>query len=514
MTFCKENEISNERSPVSASTTTSENPTISSEATTEVNTSSSWWGYLGFGGAAASAITEVTAVPEVQTQPDVVIEDPIAEQSATEAASEAEEDRDEIAGTANPPAQSDNVIETSIEQAASLASGQTTASAWYNPWGWYQWYSTSSATVETPEGTSTAKTEAELIKEEALSRADASRTQMTTERPSDPPSEPAPTATSDRAPEPLNPILASLTANPSGWTSFFSSRSRSLTTKAVTETGERESRESMEVMDIDDYEDASAGEAKDSHVKTSQVGGDGKATTKDIKQMDSLPRSPDSVVHTPLTTTDDVKRKAVNNQPDKRSSSPTPSKKSTKSTKSNVPAAPRPANLVLPTFEDTFFTAPRSQPPPKSRSSASSAFCKTMGFVSSVLFAREEDESSKRKGKQRERHPDLEAFGKELPRAWKVLGEAPNHSILLECKKIVVIGVHGWFPGTVSICFIARFKFKLYGKFITGYAMRTVLGEVDELQPYPVIPIYVLPLADWNEQEIRKYDGARSQNVQ
>lgn len=392
-------------------------------------------------------------MPELRGAPTVVVESASADQHLSEAASGETEDREDNAVTSSSPVKADDDAPTNTEHATSMTSAQTSGSAWYSPWSWYEWYS-APAPVKTPEEPNAAKTAAELIKEEALSRATATEPQPTlfSEQPSDPSSSQAPTLTPGKPPEAANPILSSFAANPSGWTSFFSSRSRSLTTKAVTEAGERSDRESMEVMDIDDFDEGSVSEAKESHVKPSQTVGDGKAAIKNAKEMDGLPKSSDSAVHAPLTTVEDVRRKAVSNQSETRSSSPTPSKKSAKS----VPAspAPRPANLVLPTFEDTFFTPPRSQPPPKSRSSASSAFRKTMGFVSSVLFAREEDESSgKRKGKQKERHPDLELFGKELPRAWKVLGDVPEHCAFSECKKVVVIGVHGWFPGMILICY-------------------------------------------------------------
>ena len=53
-------------------------------------------------------------------------------------------------------------------------------------------------------------------------------------------------------------------------------------------------------------------------------------------------------------------------------------------------------------------------------------------------------------------------FGKALPRSWEVLNAAQggatlDKDVLRGCKRVVVIGIHGWFPGAV---------------------MRTVIGEV------------------------------------
>jgi len=72
---------------------------------------------------------------------------------------------------------------------------------------------------------------------------------------------------------------------------------------------------------------------------------------------------------------------------------------------------------------------------------------KTVRFVSGMLFAKEDDtstEADKARSKSEEYFAD---FGKELPRTWDVIGE-PIDGILQGCKRVVVIGIHGWFPGT------------------------------------------------------------------
>ncbi|KAF9553354.1 hypothetical protein CPC08DRAFT_822347 [Agrocybe pediades] len=228
----------------------------------------------------------------------------------------------------------------------------------------------------------------------------------------------------------------------------------------------------------------------------------------------------------------------------KRNASPTPSKKSISG------SSPPPPNVVLPTWQDIFYTPPRNYLPPKperyvddqgiggsGNGSGSNAgvggklLGKTMKFVSNVLFnAKEEPEPpamaaaategsetrTRGKGKERmremsvsslgregssvsndmasileiERRERFKEFGKELPKAWKVLEDAgwdtsyardeydstarrllrrmssvatghPHASkpgappaeavsdVLRGCRRVVVIGVHGWFPGAM-----------------------------------------------------------------
>ncbi|KDR69526.1 hypothetical protein GALMADRAFT_145558 [Galerina marginata CBS 339.88] len=208
-----------------------------------------------------------------------------------------------------------------------------------------------------------------------------------------------------------------------------------------------------------------------------------------------------------------------------------------------APPAPVP-NLVLPTWHDTFHTAPRNVPPPRVETYADDQGVgggvasgldgvvggKLMKFVSvsGVLFAKDADagagvggvgrladgeerarESSlppdSRLGREaregsateslsvlldRERQERFREFGKELPEAWSVLEDALDtasisssgsdsrkfkpfgapalsksnsmasgvdggmdgmKNVLRGCRRVVVIGVHGWFPGAM-IC--------------------------------------------------------------
>jgi hypothetical protein len=126
---------------------------------------------------------------------------------------------------------------------------------------------------------------------------------------------------------------------------------------------------------------------------------------------------------------------------------------------------------------------------------------KTMRFVSGVLFAtdnpagtrRSSSASGRGKGKEREereREKRFEEWGLGLPRAWDVLkpaaakgpssetGEEAKvgdvENVLRGCRRVVVIGIHGWFPGDTHWPLISQI---LIGAQI-GAVMRSVLGEV------------------------------------
>jgi len=306
---------------------------------------------------------------------------------------------------------------------------------------------------------------------------------------------------------------------------------------------------------------------------------------KNNSSMSSMSDKGNNVVSTTTTTTTTTTAKVAASNT-KRTASPTPSKKSLSGT------TPPPPNVVLPSWQDTFFTAPRNYLPPKPEryaddqgiggaASGSSGggvggklFGKTMKFVSGVLFNAKEDPGplsspavgisssdstaapggriGGSKGKermremsasslsrddggsvdatmsllQRERQERFKEFGKELPKAWKVLEDAGwdtsyTHSahdstakrllrrmssaaathgvghgssfkagvppseavndVLRGCKRVVVIGVHGWFPGMPLEFLIATSRFtylRMIVKFTLGAMIRTVLGEV------------------------------------
>lgn len=133
-----------------------------------------------------------------------------------------------------------------------------------------------------------------------------------------------------------------------------------------------------------------------------------------------------------------------NNQPDSRlnvadqiSESASLKKRDSSAAPSTVSVTSQLTNyLILPTFEDTFSTPPRSNPLPKE----SSTLHRTVNYVAKMLFNDESKEKEKRKGK--------EPFGQELPKVWNVLGEDLDKE-LGRIKRVVVIGIHGWFPGAL-----------------------------------------------------------------
>lgn len=261
------------------------------------------------------------------------------------------------------------------------------------------------------------------MKEEALARQDAPVS----------PSE-IKVAASPESPEqePVNPVSSSIASNSRGWMSFLSV-SRSLAVKSVSDRGEG----GMEVMEIDEDESAglaSAASPTETLTKTKIV-----PSVRNEDSFDLSKPPKETIPAPPLTSSGGAKRAVVEGTKANRGSSPAPSKKSI------PPPTPKLPNLVLPTFGDTFNTLPRSRPPPTE--STTNTIKKTLGYVSSVLFARDQDANAEGKGKGRDRRPDLHDFGKELPRAWNILGEAAELQTLATCKNVVVIGVHGWFPG-------------------------------------------------------------------
>lgn len=96
-------------------------------------------------------------------------------------------------------------------------------------------------------------------------------------------------------------------------------------------------------------------------------------------------------------------------------------------------------NLVLPTFNDTFLRAPRSFPPKKSNLN------RAVSLVSAYLFSHPPATSpppvvAVPPGMPAEMKDDP---AEKLPKALEIMGEP---SRLSNVKRVVCIGVHGWFP--------------------------------------------------------------------
>lgn len=374
---------------------------------------SSWLDYIGFGSVKSSA----TSVPLPSS--------PIVEPASPTAADTSQDHCPPLAITQERDVNGRHspVNEEYEEHPPSLLSSQASNSAWYSPWGWYDWYTGPDILTPTAAQDHDGKTDAEIVKEEALARQE------------DSVSPPEPETIAVASPEtseqePVNPVSSSIASNSRGWMSFLSV-SRTLTVKSLSDKGEG----GMEVMEIDEDESAGlASVASPAETLRKKV-----PSVRNEEPFDPSKSPKETIPAPPLTSSGGAKRAVAEGAKANRGTSPAPSKKSIS------PPTPRPPNLVLPTFGDTFHALPRSRPPPVE--STTYTIKKTLGYVSSVLFARDQEANAEGKGKGRDRRPDLHDFGKELPRAWNVLGEAQEMQTLAACKKVVVIGVHGWFPG-------------------------------------------------------------------
>ncbi|EIW57049.1 uncharacterized protein TRAVEDRAFT_151682 [Trametes versicolor FP-101664 SS1] len=466
----------------------------------------SWWDYVGWGGA--------NSEDHVKTSEDsketVDSQDSVQTESGPSAAVDSSAVRLPDASTtvevsAAPPADASAAISenatppTRTDTAAAPQAGQTAAkpssvfssdtvkshgSTWYSPWAWY---GTSPTTALSPQGEpgnvadqpsadseESPKTESELVKEEALAReqreAEAASSAEST-KPS-PPESSAGEATPKgvlAAPNSLNPVESSIANNRSGWMSFL--MSKTLTVKSVTNESHDEQADGMEVMEIDDAPQTSAAipiptandvqSAGAASSMKSSLGVSSPIPSPTPKSplgksptgpppKEREPRKPDPAA--PLTENESIKRDTTKGAA--RAPSPTPSKAS--GTTSPNGAAPPPPNFVLPTWEDTFHSPPRSYVPPRSQG-AKSKLTGALSFVAGALFSKDDSApgKSRGKGKGKEREPPAPApefvrFGRELPKAFDILGEQLNPYMLNGGCRVVVIGVAGWSPGAVT----------------------------------------------------------------
>ena len=400
--------------------------------------------------------------------------------------------------------------------------GPSGGSAWYSPWSWYSSAPTPTAISKT-EGLNVEETspmdqdppatievavfhppEGQTVEGNSALTASATTIEI-------------PTSTSDRPPE-TNLIEETITTHRSGWASFFSSRAAGV--KMIGYGGVKRDENGAEVMEIDvdevegeekretgGIEKAAEGQLKGgvlSLTTTSEVTIGAKTTPKSTP-AGSKPPSGTNTPILPSSPSSSSALTAKNGAPAekpkvavklKRTASPTPSVKKANTT-------PPPPNLILPTWGDTFHTAPRNVvPPPPLLSHArgdnvsvgGKLIGKTIKFVSGVLFAKDAPMMSA-KGKERERETvqsllekerreRFVGIGRELPKTWGVLraagwdvdsgtemrgigmgaasstsreslggdvdgglGEEGMSNVLRGCKRVVVIGVHGWFPG-------------------------------------------------------------------
>ncbi|THG95454.1 hypothetical protein EW026_g6205 [Hermanssonia centrifuga] len=368
---------------------------------------------------------------------------------------------------------------------ASLFSAETIksqGSAWYSPWGWY---ATSPVVPSSPGAKKVeqledahkhahSKTESEMVKEEALAREDLPTLEPNTTHQTQATLSPSEEVTlkpsSPSSSSLLNPIESSISTQRSGWASFF--MSNTLLTKTITNESHERDENGMEVMEVDEGEDKEetpkpderqagpsqammivAGKKRQAtslpSSPTSKSPPSRPRTSKEREPKKSGPPAP------PLTNSETIKNETANPTM-ARSSSPTPSGKSGTST----PGGPNahPPNLVLPTWKDTFLSAPRSNvpPPPTPPATQKGKLGKTFDFVSGVLFSGSKGDerahgSVKARGKQKERNRDQEflLFGNELPKALDIIDQTFSPEVLNEKCRVVVIGVAGWSPGAV-----------------------------------------------------------------
>lgn len=476
-----------------------------------------WWEYIGW--TSTSKATNVAAGVQYPKVDDVKVARDNHLTGETEASVDAgkiERVESQHAEVALPT----TVVPAEVTPSVSMQQrtrDDTGPSGWYAPWLWYG----SGRQNEGKEQDNPMKANASSVMHTPL---------VTQDAVVDFPPENGVNA-GQQEPEPLrtdsNPIATSFESNTLGWASFFTTRMLSM--KRISEVGIEGSKgdverdqNGMEVMNIDEDESVTPERSRDVEVispiaplstlpvdvkkepprflsLTPRKGNSGTTTP--------TPPSPASSVSTRINpilapvettkTTSKTKASITNTTTIKRVASPAPSKKS---------IVPSPPNLVLPTWQDIFFTPPRNILPPKPQSytdgdESGGLLGKTMKFVSGVLWTKDKSSAispsipptSKGKGRAKEgstfggSHKDvspspmegfntlrLNEFGRALPKAWKVFEDAEWSSetpagtwqggqpidILRGCRKIVVIGVHGWFPGTM---------------------IRTVLGEVSAL---------------------------------
>jgi hypothetical protein len=396
---------------------------------------STWWSYLGWAGAQPPSTqpseSESEPTPNAPTDPSVVPDAPPSPIGETAA-------QPDVESMTIVPQKSTDGIENPItsEKAPSVLSvgaSESQGSAWYAPWLWYQGSSTPVISTSSHSDTRLSGGEGNVLSE--LAKDDEVLKQVA---PSVSPS-PEPQAPTSGTRE-ANPISSTITDNRYGWVSFFSARAVAM--KSIT----NESRtEEMEVMNLDTDEvpatfgspssvPSSAPLSKDVDIKPPLPiqAGMPPVSPSPSSPVQKKPEEKSAPAGNSANIPDAVRRSAT-----KRPPSPTPSKKSGAKT----PIVPPPPNLVLPTWEDTFHT----QPHPHIPAQPSSALSKTFQYVSDVLFARDEPTVSK-KGKGKER--PLGLYEKALPRSWDVNGGQEQRDVLQGCERAVVIGVHGWFPGT------------------------------------------------------------------
>lgn len=296
----------------------------------------------------------------------------------------------------------------------------SSSATWFGVWPW-----NSESTSSRP-----AKTEAELIKEEAMAREKGKFTL------SSPPSSSKTLNTQEAASCPQNvernPIADDILDNRSSWATFFSRRAAHGAKRiALEDEGD------VEVMDLSadpDMPPASPAPTSPVNLAITKAKGKGAAPGR------SSSLGPAKKGVEPKTNVaDSAKVRSASVTPSKRSIAP--------------PSGPKPPNMVLPTFEETFYTLPRALPPYTRPTSL-----KRVGKLVSGVFGinGENAPSARRKSEMREWQQkmgvemprDYEGLrasrdvGRDFPRVGEVLG-INDVGGLRNCKRVAILGVHG-----------------------------------------------------------------------
>ncbi|KAF9511500.1 hypothetical protein BS47DRAFT_1486796 [Hydnum rufescens UP504] len=382
-------------------------------ASTIVPPSTSWWSYLGFASAtlppSPNAIP-IAAAPDHEDVPHTVPSEP----------DPPNHDPPTTVQIDHPPIQESSSPQPNPPPPPSIISADSsvTRASWFASLvGWKTQQAISVEPISSgSESGAPDLTQSQRIKEEALAR-DTVRS--------------APSQFPTLEP---NPILNSATR--ASWVSFFSAKSRAAIKPLTNGEGD------MEVMDIDDAGAVPAPANPSGPVGPHPPSSSLKPTPL-VKQNEGPP-APAALPLPPLTDAKQVKKKASE------------VRKVSTTSKKDVPRLP---NLVLPTWGDTFYTVPRVNPPPPI-----GALQKTINVVTRLwLVPPVPPEIEEYRKERRLRYGDETArvadqarqaatrsVGRNLSRVWSVLEGTPAGHTLTDVKRVVVIGVHGWFPGAIA----------------------------------------------------------------
>ena len=450
--------------------------------------STGWWGCIGLGyGVGPKAI----------------------EDGSAQSAHTAPKETSSAPSTSSPQPQTAISFPSSLTQ-KDIPGMSPPGGSWLRPWGW----------SGSGGPTLGEKTEAQRIRDAALARPDPSLlSQPSSLMDADEMSNATKLATS--APTnglglEVNPIMKDVQENRASWINFLSLRAAHRY-RVVTESGEPVAQEVGEVMDLEaDPAFPPPEELRMEETVKPQKGSRWMGQWKQPRGALGPPpgspgkkgsESPTPNPMPPLTDSDSIKGKTE------------PASEKDKEKRA------RPPNMLLPAFEDTFYTLPRCvlpyRPPPPRSSNATLKTLKKVGeMVSGVLLGKVESKlDGAAEGGVREERSEMREWqirhgrlpnpgarpvspsspnspnsmrstfpgpsrprsnsasharkpevyplvaardvGADLPRVGEVLSH-PDIGDLYTTKRIVVIGIHGWFPGAI---------------------MRTLLGEPTGTSP-------------------------------